>query len=85
VSYGDFFDRARAGRLEARTPALHVLAPAGLARREPDRAARLRANGPKLATPRDVHATLRDVLVALRPGVSRAGVKARAADGLTIW
>jgi hypothetical protein len=67
VWYGDFYERARAGRLEAKMPALFLLPPAGMARRRPDAAARLRGAEPALTTPRDVHATLVAWLAEHRP------------------
>jgi hypothetical protein len=74
VWYGDFYERVRAGRLEAKMPALFLLPPAGMARRRPDAAARLRGAEPALTTPRDVHATLVAWLAEHRPVRGEGGV-----------
>ena len=62
MSYGDFYERSRAARLDVKRPFLQVLVPHSMLKRVPDINAFLLANTLKLTTPYDVHASLLHLL-----------------------
>ena len=62
MSYGEFYEKSSAAKLDVKRPSIHLLLPRAMLRRAPDVAANLAGNTLKLTTPFDVHATLLHLL-----------------------
>ena len=62
MSYGEFYEKSSAAKLDVKRPSIHLLLPRAMLRRAPDVAANVAGNTLKLTTPFDVHATLLQLL-----------------------